>query len=308
MHCGAAGEIGRFLSTPDALRFARCGGRALLDAFSRELETIDIGRGTRFRYFSSSDISAADAALRAVVARSPRVRSLVLSHQTWISLDTFCNEEIGSGNRLECDFCELQRLARLGLRSCFRLTSSCIRTLLDRCTSLRELDVSSIALGPYDVKDFCQYTDTLCVNYTSLHPDPRGDETFPDLRTILASRSWRPGRTYGGSEGHVLTCLELYDYLGWHPGLDDAEEMHWAHTSIYPSIIARIREAAPNLKLAFRTDTERFSYYFPADLDDRVSELIEAWSGDSDDESQEEPADDAESDADGFYHYLSMIT
>lgn len=374
MHCGAAGEIGRFLSTPDALRFARCGGRALLDAFSRELETIDIGL-SQLLPFASSERSAADAALQAVVARSPRVTSLVLSHRTWVSLDTFCNEEVelGFGNCLECDFCELQRLERLGLRNCFRLSSSCILTLLDRCTSLRELDVSAIPLDPYDVKDICQYTDTLCVNYRSLHRDAvRPGEPFPDLRTVLTTRS------RGGA--HVITCLELYD-RDWHPGLvfrrdrearrgnrpprcpdrlertrttkgcgsinvnlnsrgdgmsyyqcndcghyfcqkskldpirdDDSEEvedevtdmreimamnpnMSWAHIPIYPSIIARIRKAAPNLKLAFRTDTERFSYDSFAALDDGVSKLRGAWGDDSDDESQEEPADDAESDA-----------
>ena len=84
---GAASGIAAYLATSDALRFARTAGRDFLALFSAEMETFDVGLA-RMRPFPSGERAAADAALAAVLRRSPRVAALGLGHRTHVSAAT----------------------------------------------------------------------------------------------------------------------------------------------------------------------------------------------------------------------------
>ena len=252
---GAMISIAGFLPTRDALKFSSC-GRPLLDAVSKDLEEIDLGLSksvdlTRYlnplykteRVYTDAERVAADAALRAVVSRSPRITSLVLSYRSHLSAETFRGIDFGC-------------LARLGLRNCLEgyPRDNDIYVIVGQCPRLRSLDLSENMLRAEDVTDIVTLVPslrTLCINYASLFGCifPTEPESFPYL-----------GR---------LTCLELYD-RDWHPGLHGHEldklsldrealkverpTLVWLRISLYPRVIAAVRQHAPEIEVAFRTD------------------------------------------------------
>ena len=253
---GAMVSIARFLPTRDALKFSSC-GRPLLDAVSKDLEEIDLGLSKSVdltrdlnplykmeRVYTDAERVAAEAALRAVVARSPRITSLVLSYRSHLSAETFRGIDLGC-------------LARLGLRNCLEgyPRDNDIYVIVGQCPRLRVLDLSENKLRPEDVTDIVTLVPslrTLCIDYASLFACITEPESFPYL-----------GR---------LTCLELYD-RDWHPGLHamhgheldelslDREALKmerptlvWERISFYPWVIAAVRQLAPEIEVAFRTD------------------------------------------------------
>lgn len=328
MRSGAEGEICRFLSTPDGLRFARC-GKSLLPAISGVLDVFDIGLDAMRRLTLQKGV-AANRALRAVLARSPRITSLVLSNRTWVSSET-----------LLCLTCDFERLESLGLHNCFQLAYPDICDIVNCCPRLRTLDLSARTLNPLQVACIgaCPSVRTICLNYTTLHRSACRDtgSEFPDLATVLEGfariklydRHWHPGLKFrcdadalrtrgpakcGGCESrdvslnsryasvcgdgtsffHCHDCGKYFSQCSrFDPPLADAEilkeetldlqvliphvrHISWANIRSYPRIIARVREAAPDLELAFRTDLERWTCA-PEELDARVLELREAW-------------------------------
>lgn len=317
MRSGAEGEIGRFLSTPDALRFARC-GRALLPAISGVLDVFDIGLDAMRRgLLPLREGEAASAALQAVVARSPRITSLVLSHRSWVSQETIV------GLRARCKF---ERLERLGLRNCPRLSFHYIRnSIMHRCPRLHTLDLSAMVLEPWDIQSIGALPSvrTVCFNYIKLLRSPG----YP-LATVLEGFAcvelydpkWHPGlkfrrgadngptrckacrsvdvslnsRDSGISYFHCDDCGEYFCQSSLFDPPSDAEEEEIGEEILdidvlitylmspdlrkYPKIIARVRKAAPDLEVAFRNDLERWSCE-PAQLDARVLELHKAWTG-----------------------------
>jgi hypothetical protein len=250
---GAMVSIARFLPTRDALKFSSC-GRPLLDAVSKDLEEIDVGLSKSVdlarslnplykmeRVYTDAERVAADAALRAVVARSPQITSLVLSYRSHLSAETFRGIDFGC-------------LARLGLRNCLEgyPRDNDIYVIVGQCPRLRALDLSENKLRPEDVTDIVTLVPslrTLCIDYASLFACITEPESFPYL-----------GR---------LTCLELYD-RDWHPGLHGHEldklsldrealkmerpTLVWERISFYPWVIAAVRQLAPEIEVAFRTD------------------------------------------------------
>jgi hypothetical protein len=331
MRSGAEGEICRFLSTPDALRFARC-SQGLLPAISGVLDVFDIGLDVQRPFNHGRDSEAASAALQTVVARSPRITSLVLSHRIWVSGETIM------GLLASCNF---ERLESLGLRKCTRLSFQYIRDhIMGRCPRLRTLDLSAMALplAPWDIQRIGGWPSvrTICFNFMTLHRSYNLATVLEGFACVeLYDPKWHPGLKFRrgadngpmrcrscrsvnvsldsrGSEFSHFQCHECGVYFRqsslFDPPSDDEEKIGEEILDLdilisylmspdlrkYPRIIATVREAAPDLELAFRNDFERWTCP-PAELDARVLELREAW-GDmhSDEESVEVDEDDDE--------------
>ena len=73
--------------------------------------------------------------------------------------------------------------------------------------------------------------------------------------------------------------------------------MNWRNIGAYPRIIEEVREAAPDLEIAFRNDHERWTCT-PAELDARVLDRLEEWitlsSAEESDEDDDEDLDDSD--------------
>ena len=271
---GAASGIAAYLATSDALRFARTAGRDFLGLFSAEMETFDVGLA-RMRPFPSGERAAADAALAAVLRRSPRVAALGLGHRTHVSAATL--------RGVDC----WPRLRVLSLRNCFRLSAADVVRVVARCPRLADLDVSSIALDAGDFDTIAALAPTLralCVSYSGFTLTPKRV-----IARVAVPRS--------------LARLALYD-RDWHPDLSPTlaksrPDMAWAKIYAYPRVIEKIRAAAhPGLSLAFRTDTEDWSCP-PGALDARVARLDAEFHGDdSDDDSDDDSGGLLDSDSD----------
>ena len=246
----AAGVVAAYLSTGDNLRLARCAGAAFLEAYSSHLEVFDVGF-SKLRPFLASDRPGACRGLVAVLARSPRLRSLSLSHLNFVDFETLSRVSIG-------------HLERLGLRNCFRLSNAELCEIIERCPNLRALDVSKLTFPDLkrDLGRLLELTpklETLCVSC------PDG---FADAAAMAPLAVGVP----------TLRCLEFYD-PDCHPGLDVETGLDVEQCEAYPwnfllRILTNTALQGITLEFAFWTDTEHWTATSHTDLVSRVEEFM----------------------------------